>query len=339
MDEPPIKISIVYPSHDREDVIHENLKSIQKLKNIQEIEIIIIDNDSSDSTKDIIKSFKGMNITLIEKNENLGFAKSINIGARIAKGEFIFISNEDVEYPQDFFQVLLTKYHNLKKDKEIILSPAVVFTGKYINYFGAKVHFLGFSYTPNMYQKISRDHLTFKTLKIAGCSVFMRRKTFLELRGFDPYFYMYHEDTDFSLNAVRNGISIYTTNETLLHHLKIQMAINNFTYYYIERNRYLCIYKHINKIRQLIPYIILTEPLLLFQALTYRMLKLRIKVYKFLIQNRKQIKSLRFNENNNKTIKLKKIHLDHHLDSILLGRIMSRVKILKLFLKILNLVL
>ncbi len=338
MDDSTIKISIVYPSHNREDVIYENLESIQNLENIQEIEIIIIDNNSSDSTKDIIKSFKDINLTLIELKENLGFAKSINIGATIAKGEFIFISNEDVEYPQDFFQVLLTKYHNLKKDKEIILSPAVVFTGKYINYFGAKVHFLGFSYTPNMYQKISTEHSTFKTLKISGCSVFMRRKTFLELRGFDTYFYMYHEDTDFSLNAIRNGIFIYTTNETLLHHLKIQMAINNFTYYYIERNRYLCIYKHINKIIPLIPYIILTEPLLLFQALTYRMLKLRIRVYKFLIQNRKQIRSLRFNENNNKTLKLKKNHLDYNLDSILLGRIMSRVKILKFFLKILNLI-
>ena len=120
MDDSQIQISIIFPSHDREDVIHANLKSIQNLENIQEIETIIIDNDSKDSTKDIIKSFirkTDINLTLIEKDENLGFSKSINIASKIAKGEYIFITNDDVEFPRDFFQVLLNLYNKLKKAK------------------------------------------------------------------------------------------------------------------------------------------------------------------------------------------------------------------------------
>ncbi|MFX1502159.1 MAG: glycosyltransferase family 2 protein [Promethearchaeota archaeon] len=338
-----IKISILFPSHDREDVIFANLKSIQNLENIQEIETIIIDNDSKDSTKDIIKTFiqnnKNINITLIEKKENLGFSISINLAVKLAKGEYIFITNDDVEFPRDFFRVLLNLYDRLKKNKELIITPAVTFTGGYINYFGGKIHFLGFSYTSNMYQKISTEPITFKTLKVAGCSVFMKRQTFIELNGFDSFFFMYHEDTDFSLTAIRNGIFIYTTNETILHHQKLHMMLTDFTYYYIERNRYLCIYKHIDNFIGLIPYLIITEIMLLFQAILEGYLKLRFKVYKFLIHYRKQIKVLRHTKQNNASIKLKKYYLDRHLDSIVMGKILSNVRILKFFLKLFNLIL
>jgi len=182
-----------------------------------------------------------------------------------------------------------------------------------------------------MYQKISKDPLTFKTLKVAGCSVFMKRQTFLELKGFDKFFFMYHEDSDISLNAIRNGIFIYTTNETVLHHQKLHMLLTDFTYYYIERNRYLLIYKHIERLRELIPYLIITEIMLFIQAILKGYLKLRFRVLKFLIQNRKRIRHLRFNKNNNKTKKLKRYYLDRHFDPIVLGQILTDVKILRFF--------
>jgi len=333
------KISIIFPTTNAQKVIYKNLKSIENLENLNEIEILISDNNSQDSTKDIIKSFKNLNIRLFEQKENLGFARTINLISPKAKGEFLFITNDDVDFPSGFFKILLNLYHKLKKEKEIIISPAVVFTGRFINYFGAKIHFLGFSYTPQMYTKLPNVKSTFKTLKIAGCSMFLKKKIFLELNGFDTFFYMYHEDTDISLRAIRKGIFIYTTNETTLHHQKIQMLLSNFTYYYIERNRYITIYKNIENFRILIPYFFLTELILIFQAILTKMLKIRLKVYKFLIENFRQIKYLKFNERNCRDKKLKKQFFDTHLDNILLGRILSKVRIFKLFLKILNLIL
>ena len=56
-------------------------------------------------------------------------------------------------------------------DKEIIISPAIVFAGRYINYYGAKVHFLGFSYTPIMYQRIQekKKHSKHGKLQVEVC--------------------------------------------------------------------------------------------------------------------------------------------------------------------------
>lgn len=333
------KISIIFPTYNGENVISKCLKSIQGLENIRNIELIIVDNNSTDSTREIVKSFINLNIRLIEQESNLGFAKACNIGVNNAIGEYIFITNQDVAFPKDFFKILLDLYNHLKNNEEIIICPALVFPGKLINYFGAKIHFLGFSYTPRMYQKISKKQLTFKTLKGSGCTMFMKKITFLKLNGFDSYFFMYHEDTDFSLRALRKNIPIYTTNKTMLIHQKLHLLINNFTYYYIERNRYLCIYKNIKSLKILIPFILISEIMLLFQAVLTRNIKIRLKIYKFLIQNYVKIKHLRNNKVNNKNQRLKRDHLNNHLDPIILGRMLSKVKILRYFLKLINLIL
>ena len=334
-----VKISIIFPSYNGKDLIYNCLDSVSNLKNLNEIEVIIVDNNSKDGTKKIIESFKKIKIKLIPKSENIGFARACNIAASKANGEFIFITNQDVSFPNNFFTILLNLYNNIKKNSEIIISTAIVFPGKYINYYGAKVHFLGFSYTKEMYQKLPKTKLTFKTLKASGCSMFLKKKVFMELNGFDPFFFMYHEDTDFSLRAIRKGISIYTTNETILHHQKIHMMLNNFTYYYIERNRYLTIYKNVKNFRFLISYFIFTEIMLIFQALLTKRLRIRFKMYRFFIKNLKQIKYLRFNEKNCRDKKFKKQYFNIHLDHIVLGRILSQVKILKIFLKLINLIL
>ncbi|MFX1391998.1 MAG: glycosyltransferase family 2 protein [Promethearchaeota archaeon] len=333
------KISIIFPSYNGEIFIAKNLNSIQNLDNVDKIELIIVDNNSIDSTLEIIKSFKNIKKTIIESDTNLGFGKACNLGVQRSKGEFIFITNQDVSFPKDFFVILLDLYNELKKEKEIVICPAIVYPGNYINYFGAKIHFLGFSYTKDMYRKITEKKIFFRTLKASGCSMFMKRSTFIRLKGFDPFFFMYHEDTDLSLKALRFGIPIYTTNKTLLKHQKLHMLINFFTYFHIEQNRFIVLYKNINSMKLLAPFILISELILLFQAILTKKLKLRIKIYKFLIQNYKQIKQLRFSKFNKSVPRLKKRDLDRNLEPIIMGRILGNVKILRLFLKIVNLIL
>jgi len=169
--------------------------------------------------------------------------------------------------------------------------------------------------------------------------MFMKKSTFSKLNGFDPFFFMYHEDTDFSLRALRNGLSIYTTNETLLHHKKFHMAINRFTYFNIEKNRYIVLYKNIRSIKALIPYVFISEVMLFFQAILTKKIKLRLKIYISLIQNYVHIKKLRVNEFNSKSKRFRRLDLNRHLDPIIMGRRLINVKILRYFLRIINLIL
>lgn len=120
-----------------------------------------------------------ININLIEQEDNLGFAKACNIGVLNAKGEYLFITNQDMIFPQDFFTIILKLLKEFGSSQDIILCPAAIFLrNNGINYFGAKIHFLGFSYTPELYQELPEYEITFRTLKVAGGSMFLKKNYF-----------------------------------------------------------------------------------------------------------------------------------------------------------------
>lgn len=328
-----VQISVIVPIYNGENYLNLFLKSISKLANLKDIEVLLIDNNSKDSSIKIIKHYEELiKITLIQKKVNLGFAKACNLGVAKSNGKYIFITNQDVVFPKDFFVILLEIYDKLSSKASIILSPAVVYKNKKINYFGGKIHFSGISYTPMMGTILPEKKITFKTMKFSGCSCFMLKKIFDNLNGFDSNFFMYKEDVDMSLRALRNGISIYTTNETILFHLKDHSHINDFIYFYIERNRFIMIYKNVENLKKLIPFLISIEIVLIFQSILENKFKIRLKIYKYFFEN---YKILKFQYNNNNLPKIKKEQLNLKLDPIILGKF-RKVSILKVFLKIFN---
>ncbi|KKL63052.1 hypothetical protein LCGC14_2178980 [marine sediment metagenome] len=327
------KISIIFPSYNGKQFLNRNLDSIIPLSKLNEIELIIIDNNSKDSSKEIIKSYdQVLKINLIEINENLGFGKACNLGASHAKGEFLFITNQDIIFIPHFFKTLLDLYRKLKKNQELVISPAIVFEGDGIHYFGAKIHFLGFSYTPNLGQKLPLKRIVKRTQRFSGGSLFIKKTLFTEMDGFDEIFFMYYEDTDLSLRLIRNGYEIHTTNIPYLIHQKHEWGFDNFRYYLLERNRFFFFFKNISSYMRVLPIILLSEIVLLFQSALIGKLKIRIRIYSELLTKFKIIKELRVKSK--KETSLFPYHkLNRILDPILLGD----YKHSKVFNKFLNL--
>ena len=85
-------------------------------------EIILVDNGSSDGSVEYIrKHYSGVN--LIENARNLGFAPAVNIGLRAARGEYIYILNQDLRFRKGATAKLL---HRLKQDPEIgLIGPGL----------------------------------------------------------------------------------------------------------------------------------------------------------------------------------------------------------------------
>ena len=329
------KISIIFPSYNGEKFLNRNLDSIIPLSKFNEIELVIIDNKSNDRSKEIIKSYrKGLNINLIELNKNKGFAKACNLGASYAKGEFLFITNQDMIFTPNFFKDLLDIYEKLKKNQEIVISPAIVFEGDGIHYYGAKIHFLGFSYTPNIGKKLPLERVVKKTQRFSGGSLFIKNTLFLKLGGFDEIYFMYYEDTDLSLRILREGIRMYTTSIPYLIHQKHEFNFNDFRYYLLERNRYILIYKNFKNYKKLYPLLIVLEVVLLFQSIIIKKFKLKIRIYYDLLSKLKIIKELR-KKSINKRLLFPYQNLDRTLDPILIGE-MKHSKIFNRFLRILN---
>lgn len=308
------------------------------MKNLNEIELVIVDNKSKDSSIDIIESYeKEINIKLIKNDINKGFAEACNTAAKISKGKYIFITNQDVIFPSDIFIRLKKIYNNLKNDLEIVISPALIFENGTIHYFGAKIHFLGFSYTPELGEKLPKKRIIKKTERFSGGGSFMKKDFFLEMGGFDESFFMYYEDTDLSLKMLRIGHKIYTTNDTFLIHQKNYQTLNDSQYFFLERNRFIVLVKNFDNIRKLIPFIIIIEIILLFHSILIRKFKLRIKIYIDILSKIKYLENLRERSKKESSL-LSYKNLSKKLDPILLWKLRN-VNGLRRLLKILNIIL
>ena len=101
-----VKVSIVVPVYNREKEIAGCIKSLIN-QTLKEIEIIVIDDGSTDNTSAVVESFSDNRIKLI-KTENRGQGLARNTGIEEAKGEYIgFVDSDD-----DVSPVMYEKMYN-----------------------------------------------------------------------------------------------------------------------------------------------------------------------------------------------------------------------------------
>lgn len=109
-----IKVSVIVPTYNEEKHIRACLDSIIE-NDLKEIEIIVINDGSTDSTKEILEEYKNKYdiIKVIEK-ENEGQGSARNIGIELAKGEFLTFVDADDEIHNN---MLSKMYEKLQKEQ------------------------------------------------------------------------------------------------------------------------------------------------------------------------------------------------------------------------------
>lgn len=92
-----VKLSIIIPAFNTEKYLPKCLDSVVN-QTLKDIEIICIDNNSTDNTLNIFNEYakNDSRIKIISNNENKGAASSRNLGLDIASGEYIgFVDSDD----------------------------------------------------------------------------------------------------------------------------------------------------------------------------------------------------------------------------------------------------
>ncbi len=93
-----MSITFLIPIYNEVKTVKKAIDETIKL-NIVNKEIIIIDNNSTDGSKEIIEKYKdNKDIKIIYQNENLGFGNSIQDGFNNSSNDFIYIQYGDLEY-------------------------------------------------------------------------------------------------------------------------------------------------------------------------------------------------------------------------------------------------
>lgn len=105
-----MKFSIVVPTYNEANDIAGTLDALVAL-NYSNREIIVVD-DSSDNTPNIVKEYECYGVVLIKPSVREGRCGARNIGILASKGDVVVILNADVRLPLDFLDRILIHYQN-----------------------------------------------------------------------------------------------------------------------------------------------------------------------------------------------------------------------------------
>ena len=100
-----MKLSIVIPVYNEKNTVEEVLCQVRAVA--LEKEIIVVDDGSTDGTREILKKISDPEIKIIFQPRNFGKGAAIRRGLQEARGGYVIIQDADLEYdPQDFKRML-----------------------------------------------------------------------------------------------------------------------------------------------------------------------------------------------------------------------------------------
>ena len=106
-------ISVVVLCYNREDIIGRNLETLCNCAahHGPPMEIIVVDNNSSDRSRDIAEEYtqRHRNLRVIANPENYGVAKGRNTGMRVAQGDFVLVMDDDAIFKADQLRLFAEK--------------------------------------------------------------------------------------------------------------------------------------------------------------------------------------------------------------------------------------
>ena len=96
-------VSAIVVNYNRAELLRECLKSLTQ-QSYHSLEILVVDNGSSDHSLEVVRSFSDKRIRLLPLDHNLGFAGGCNVAIWKAKGEFVALINNDAVATQAWIE-------------------------------------------------------------------------------------------------------------------------------------------------------------------------------------------------------------------------------------------
>ncbi|MGL4568953.1 MAG: glycosyltransferase family 2 protein, partial [Fusobacteriaceae bacterium] len=203
---------------------------LEKTENLN-YEIILVDNDSKDGSKEFFKNeYKNREkIKFIESDLNLGFGRANNLGLKYATGEYIFFLNSDTLLVDNSIKIL---FDFMEKNEEVGVCGANLYDENMnpVHSYDKEIPGIFYdlrSFFRNIYTKISKKRLDFnyseKTIEvgyITGADMFVRKKVLDEVGGFDSDFFMYYEESELTYRIKKAGYKIMNIPQARIIHLE-----------------------------------------------------------------------------------------------------------------------
>jgi len=223
------------------------------------LEIIVVDNHSSDNTVRILKE-RFPSVDVLENDQNYGWGRANNQGVARATGDFVVILNPDTLVEEGWLEGLIRPLIGRRK---LLTTPKIlIYDGSAIGNCGNILHFTGLAFTRGYGAEKDACAVSEPVSYVSGCCFAVRRDEFLKLGGFDETLFLYHDDLDFTCKAYLAGFeSLYIPASIVRHDYRLDVAPEKF--FLLEKGRYLFLKKYMSTadVLRFLPSLIVSEVL------------------------------------------------------------------------------
>lgn len=228
-----MQLSVIILNYNVRYFLEQCIHSVKKAISGLDAEIIVVDNNSIDDSSTMMATVFP-DLTYIQNQENIGFPKGNNIGVAQANGKYICILNPDTVVGESTFETLL-RFAAKQKSLGIVGGQLVDGKGQFLpeSKRGVPTPWVSLSKAIGLhklaprstvlngyyYPQLSKEQ-SGEVPILVGAFMFMKKKVYLELGGFDERYFMYVEDTDLSYRCLQLGYKNYYLQEVVVIHYK-----------------------------------------------------------------------------------------------------------------------
>jgi O-antigen biosynthesis protein len=211
------EVSVILVLYNRAELTLQCLRSLAEHGHAS-MEVVIVDNASSDATSSLLDQIDGA--TILRNKENIHFLRGSNLGAQYARGRYILFLNNDAQVLPGTIQAAIRTIESAQNigavgGKLILPNGRLQEAGSIVWRDGSCLGY-GRGTNPLSPECMFRRDVDY----CSGAFLLTRRETFIDLGGFDEAFQpFYYEETDFCLRLWERGLRVvYEPDAALLHY-------------------------------------------------------------------------------------------------------------------------
>ena len=227
----------------------------------EDMEVIVVDNGSRENEANMLQT-KYPHIKAIRSDHNLGFAGGNNLGIKAAKGEYLYLINNDTVFKNFNPQVLIKRLETSPKIGIVCPKIRFAWDNNPIQYAG---------YTPLSSITVRNRAIGFgeedkgqydtphQTPYAHGAAMMLKHEVIYKVGLIPECYFLYYEELDWSMMITRAGYEIWYEPASTIYHKESQSTGQNspLRTYYITRNRLLLVKRNYTGMKKCLAYIYL----------------------------------------------------------------------------------
>jgi GT2 family glycosyltransferase len=214
-------VTAVVVSYQSRRTIGATLTSLRSSKDAGLIDVVVVDNDSRDGTPDYVReSFPW--VKLIQAGGNLGYGRGCNLGFEHVGTPYTLFLNPDATLSQEALETLLDFIES--RPRVGMCAPAIreedgtmQVAGVLPTPVGLMREAIGLRGYPAM-REIQIGGEPFRTNWLCGAILLARSEVVRAVKGFDPRFFLYFEETDLCRKITNEGFELWAVGAAFAEH-------------------------------------------------------------------------------------------------------------------------